>query len=506
MGLDPAPANASTPPPANGAAVGIGIGLSVLILLLWALTLATLADLAGSDAAGNALAQAYAAIELIALWLLLAALAGLAWLKGKMPGPAALAALILIPASGFAALEVLTLLAKPEVAPFRWPIVIPALVPVLLVMFCFWALLPRLRAAIPARAAAGAVWGAILILCLSILPFQQMRDRARAHEAAARDKYAADFANLPADSPLWSFIPFLATPDDTRSGKVLERIGQLARRQSDAEVMLERGDFPLRYLGAFDLTPTPALCDKARSLLRRRVAPLVLKTPKAKPYREIAAEVDGAVAAMNWLIDYDCSCDAESKAWEAMAKAYRDPGYDVYRLAGLRDPKRLGRALYEGPARFSMLTPKAHLKAWLKFTEDRTLRAQALAGARRLDHRTADAVEMLGKDEFASRLLLEYLPLLDLDATPPLCRAALAVLRSQFGKIYRPRADDPRSYQELLGRLGRGEHFSALIWLASHGCDADAAVGEAEGLVRTYQDSPARTAVLAELAQLHRKP
>jgi hypothetical protein len=108
MGLDPAPANPLPPPPANGAAVGIGIGLSGLILLLWALSLATLADLAGSDAAGNALAQAYAAIELIALWLLLAALAALAWLKGKMPGPAALAALILIPASGVAALQALT--------------------------------------------------------------------------------------------------------------------------------------------------------------------------------------------------------------------------------------------------------------------------------------------------------------------------------------------------------------------------------------------------------------
>jgi hypothetical protein len=209
---------------------------------------------------------------------------------------------------------------------------------------------------------------------------------------------------------------------------------------------------------------------------------------------------------MSWLTDYDCSCAAESKAWEDMAKAYRDPGYDVYRLAALRDPKRPGRALYEDPARFSMLTPKAHLQAWLKFAEDKTLRQQALAGARRLDHRTADAIEMLGKDEFASRVLLQYLPLLDLDATPALCRAALTALRGQFAKIYRPHADDPRPYQELLGRLGRGGHFSALIWLASHGCDADAAVGEAEALLRAYQDSPARTAVLAELAQLHRKP
>jgi hypothetical protein len=107
-----------------------------------------------------------------------------------------------------------------------------------------------------------------------------------------------------------------------------------------------------------------------------------------------------------------------------MAKAYRDPNFDVVRLAEVRDPKNLGRTPREDPARFSMLTPKAHLKAWLKFAEDKALREQALAGARKLDHRTSDAVEMLKENEYTARTLLEYLPGLDLDATGPLCDAA----------------------------------------------------------------------------------
>ncbi len=50
---------------------------------------------------------------------------------------------------------------------------------------------------------------------------------------------------------------------------------------------------------------------------------------------------------MDWLVDYGCSCDAESLAWETMAKAYRDMNFDVVSLRELRDPKWFGRASRE---------------------------------------------------------------------------------------------------------------------------------------------------------------
>jgi hypothetical protein len=103
-------------------------------------------------------------------------------------------------------------------------------------------------------------------------------------------------------------------------------------------------------------------------------------------------------------------------------------------------------------------------------------------------------------------MLLEYLPVLDLDATAPLCEAAQDALHRQIAQIYRPKPDDPRPYRELLSRLGDGTQFSALKWLAEHGCDPEAELKEAEDLVRAYQDSPDRTAMLATLAQLRRKP
>ena len=354
---------------------------------------------------------------------------------------------------------------------------------------------------------ASGAWGVTLILCAAIYPLQQIRNAFVEQQGLAIGKYEADLVALPPNSPLWAWTPFLNTRNEVRRREVLDRIRRLDSRQSDAEVMLDRGDFPLRHLGGMDLEPTAAICDKARNLLRQRAAMLVLAKPESKPYATIADEVAAAVSAMHWLVGYECSCDAESRAWEAMANAYSLPNYEVNRLAEIRDPKFFGRTLRERPSRFSMLSPKSHLKAWLRFADDGALRDQALAGARKLDRRTADAIEMLDDNDFAApSRAIKYLPVLDLETTPPLCAAALRQVRVEFAKIYRPKPDDPRPYSELLERLGVHAPLTALVWLAGNGCDADAELTEAEPLLRTYQDSPARAAMLAELVRLRRKP
>jgi hypothetical protein len=157
----------------------------------------------------------------------------------------------------------------------------------------------------------------------------------------------------------------------------------------------------------------------------------------------------------------------------------------------------LGRAVrdHEHPARFSLLTPKAHLKAWLKFADNKRLREQALAGARKLDHRTPDAVEMLGEDEYSPFGRRRR-------AAPSPRGRGLADISIALARCYRAREDDPRPYQELLLRLGDGVQFPALKWLPEHGCDAEAELGEADTLVRAYQDLSNRAAMLATLAQL----
>jgi hypothetical protein len=477
--------------------------VSVLILLVWMLQVASLSGLGHSDAAGNGMAQGFTALEIILLWVLLAILLLVTGVAGRMPWPAAVTAVVLLPASGIAAMSALDLLADNDTSPYLWPIITPALVPPIIVFFGFWTLLPALRAAIPAMVASGVAWGTIALLCIALVPMVQIRDWAYEQDAAAREQWAEDFDRLAPNAPLWDLTPFLATPDDTRQEVVLARIRKIGQRQAQAYVMLDRGDFPLRSLGAFNLDPTPDLCDKARALLRRRVQPLVPKTAGKRPYADVADDVAGALAAMQWLVGYGCSCDAESLAWEAMAKQYRDTNFDVFELAQLRDPKALGYKLLQAPDRFSQLTPQAHLRAWLRFARDKETRDAALDGARRLEHRTPDAVEMLHQDEYEVTTVLTYLPMLDLQATEPLCAVSLLALHRQLAQIYRPRPDDPEPYEQLLSRLGTASPLSALQWLAAHGCDADGMLDEAAALVGTYQDSPDRSTELANLARLH---
>src|SRR3954451_25325522 len=275
---------------ASGGAIAGAIVLGALIGLLWALNLATLASLGHSDAAGNAIGEAYAAIQIIACWLLLTALTVVACVKGAAPKAAKAAALVIVPASGFVAMSTADLLTRAHLPPFLWPIVIPAAVPPLVVLWCFLSLQGRARIALAALPAA------ILAVCLLIQPLSLVRKPSDDQETARLQKYDSDLAHLAAGAPMWQWTPFLDTRDSTKRATVLDNIRSLEQRQQQAEIMLDRGDFPIGYLGLFDLDPTAALCGKARALLRRQVDPFLLKPGDSRPYRTIAAEVADAVA------------------------------------------------------------------------------------------------------------------------------------------------------------------------------------------------------------------
>jgi hypothetical protein len=57
---------------------------------------------------------------------------------------------------------------------------------------------------------------------------------------------------------------------------------------------------------------------------------------------------------------------------------------------------------------------------------------------------------------------------------------------------------------QLIVRRGLAP-LAPLKCLAEHGCEAEAELGEADAIVRAYQDSPDPAAMLATLAQLRRK-
>jgi hypothetical protein len=315
------------------------------------------------------------------------------------------------------------------------------------------------------------------------------------------------------EAPLWQWTPFLNSDVYLIEQAAREKIRTLPSRQRDSEAMLDRDEFAFGQLSQFDLDPTPTLCEKARASLTRRAAALTLARGQTPNFSQIADEVGAAHEAMNWLVGFDCPCEQESLAWEALARAYGGADYEVADLVKLRDPKELGHILYNYPPKFSMLSPKANLHAWLNFADSPggvgkgPDAAEVLAGARKLDHRTADAVAWLS-DPYSKTdrfLLLHFLPELDLDAAPALCAAALAAVREDIAQAYRPTADNPLPYRELPERLGAGQPLEALKWLAAHGCDADADLDAAMFLARGYDDSPDRAALLDALGALHRK-
>ena len=281
---------------------------------------------------------------------------------------------------------------------------------------------------------------AIVAVCLLIQPLSLMRKAVNDEETARLQKYDADLANVPADAALWDWRPFLDTQDSTKQAKVLDSIRGIDQRQAQAEIMLDRGDFPLRYLAFFDLDPTPSLCEKARNLLRKRVEPLALKTPNSRPYSDIALQVSDAVDGMNWLVGYGCSCDVEIGGLGVHGEGISRLQFRRLSSGRATRSQGVGRILRERPERFSMLGATSHLKGWLRFADDKEFQARALADARQLNRRTEDAVEIFRDkyDEESRWKLLRYLTELDLETTVPLCANALSELHGQLVKVYRP--------------------------------------------------------------------
>jgi hypothetical protein len=312
---------------------------------------------------------------------------------------------------------------------------------------------------------------------------------------------------------LSQWIPLLNSGVYSVEETARAKIMALPSRQGDAEAMLARDEFPLGELNQFDLDPTPALCQNAQGSLSRRAAALALKPGEKPNFNKIAREFFGAEVAIPWLVSLGCTSDAQALEWEALGRSYGKSDIDVLDLVEARDPKNLGWKLYNYPPKVSMLTPKATVRAWLKYAyglnkSDPADRPRLLAGARALDHRNADAVAWLQEVPAASDIfvLLHFLPQLDLDTTPAFCAAALSEIGEELATVYRPTADNPLPYSELGERLGAGEPLVALQWLAGHGCDANAQLSAAEEVIAAYRPSPERETMAAALAKLKRSP
>ena len=497
--------------PVSNAVTGIGVTLAILSALATFVAVGVHADLNGGDAAGTAMVRGFAALWLIVLYAALAGLALTAAVGGATSPLGKLLLLALVPLGLLMSMSASGLLEDTRGSPGHWPLLVIAGFPIVIIALCLWATM-GLRRFIPDPVALALACGLAVLLCLAFAPMRMARDAVLKREADRETAVRARFAALPPDAPLWTWLPFVQSDVYEVSEAAAARIRELPRRQRDAEDMLDRDQLSFSLLSAYDFDPTPSLCEKARGSLARRAAALAARQSSGASAETIGSEVQRATEGMRWLVGLDCSCDAESKAWEDLARASGVSEYSLKTLADLRDPRELGERLLNDPPRFSMLSSRSRLHAWVGFAvasgaSKEQVRA-ALDGARKLDHRTSDAVTWLTDPRYASDRyeLMSVFPRLDLEATPALCAAGLAYVRPVLAQIYRPKADEPRSFDQLEFAFGIDQPLTNLLWLASKGCEADAALDEAEALVRAYGDTPSRELMLARIAALRRKP
>ena len=107
----------------------LNLTLLIVAIFLWLAMVAISATMNESDAAGRGMANGFAMVTAIGLWIVLAILVLMAVTRTGVPGLVRVAALLLVPLSFAAALATISLLAGVRGQATGWPIVVLAAVP-----------------------------------------------------------------------------------------------------------------------------------------------------------------------------------------------------------------------------------------------------------------------------------------------------------------------------------------------------------------------------------------
>lgn len=297
-----------------------------------------------SNAIQGAFTELVAFVLILLLWIVLAILV---FRRGgnsqKMPPQALVAAAILLPISGVAAIYATELYASYA----GWAILVPALLPPLIVLYAMWMRLPVLHAALPARIIYAAAWGAMLVLTLAPFPLsvidariyaagepERQRQReaylaaANQQEALFREREAQDrerdvgrFQALNADSPLGDYINDLSYPEDsTRHEEAVAKARQVKTRQSDVVPLLgkfssdtgptrSRGYIEyLEDLWRLDIEATPAVCEAYGDALRREAENIrkFSHDQRSNDAWEVKEALERQLPNIKWLIREHC--------------------------------------------------------------------------------------------------------------------------------------------------------------------------------------------------------
>jgi len=310
--------------------------LLVLAFISWTMVILGASSMHASDPAGNAMTQGFMFLFAIAQWVMLAIVFLTALFKVDMPLWAKTSACILVPISCAASFAALNTLASDQHAG-RWLLITPILIPPLVASYVIWAFVPRLHSAVPLNIAGVVLWSVVAIVAVLPIPSIVLhgiadyetrteigREAAREHEertSREREEWLVKFRMLPPDAPLWEWRPFTEHGEELRQ-MAFEKIRRLADRQSDAEMLLEKGlNFPMLHMPQMDIECTPALCESARKFLRKRVES-ISPAVAGRPYSWEKDSIDPYLSTIEWLLRHGCDCGPEVAQIEAAVLAY----------------------------------------------------------------------------------------------------------------------------------------------------------------------------------------
>jgi lipoprotein NlpI len=309
------------------------------------------------DAAGRGLAEAFGALFAIALWVALAILLLIGGVKGEMPAWSAIAATILLPISGFAAMITVGLLDRGASPRY---LLVPASIPPVVAAYALWARVSSLHRVLPPLPTSIVAWAAVALLTAAPLPryaankaaenalIQRQKQEAAAAVAKAEEQHRQNlerFQKLTADSPLWDWAEFFGKNSDFDE-QAIAGARALAHRQADAEEALRRGmGFSLIEYRRLDLAATPGFCTAAGDFLAQDAA--THKAPGADAdYLTVQQYFEPYDEAIEWLTQNHCDLDgAVARIRETVAGYKQSSSRDAY-LAALA--WRRGNGFFRG--------------------------------------------------------------------------------------------------------------------------------------------------------------
>jgi hypothetical protein len=318
------------------------IGAVAVVLLacpLYIVMLAAIFAMPGGDpgsygAEGSLAATLSALFALIfggLLWIALAGLLTIGALYGDMPHWAKIAAAVLYPLSGIAALTAGGLSYS---YPGGWLVLVVAVLPPLIALYAIWARLPALHTTFRPDVTSAVLLGAIGVVILATLPLayvdellfpgrlarqdaeaQALIAEREAEWARHRQEEGEKFRQLTPDSPLRDYLNPAGMPEgDAGYRQALEGARQVKQRQIEAVALIEEGKVRwLKDLAELDLQATPALCNAFDAALRKDAT-------KEGPNWNVGEELERQLPNMKWLVAEHCRLDAGVNAVETRVR------------------------------------------------------------------------------------------------------------------------------------------------------------------------------------------